>query len=101
MSAQRSRQGAMQGRLWAMAAAEAGRAAEGSAERYTKLSNADGTACCGRVGSRHFRSLEVFTSGLFVFVACCLLSISGSLQILICGEKWAAMVRPISPSEIC
>ena len=33
----------------------AGRAPRHTAPHpYTKLSNADGTACCGRVGSRHF-----------------------------------------------
>ena len=57
VSAQRSRQGAMQAVGYAAEATEADRAAEHSARheaRYTKLSNADGTAHCGRVGSRHF-----------------------------------------------
>ena len=56
-----SRQGAMQAVGYAAEATEADRAAEHSARheaRYTKLSNADGTAHCGRVGSRHFQSLE-------------------------------------------
>ena len=36
--------------------------------RVVKLSIADGTACCGRVGSRHFRELEDFSSGFLAFV---------------------------------
>ena len=35
--------------------------------RVIKLSNADGTACCGRVGSRHFQNLEEQSSGFFVY----------------------------------
>ena len=34
--------------------------------RVVKLSIADGTACCGRVGSRHFRSPMSFDTGDFV-----------------------------------
>ena len=48
----------------------AGRAPRHTAPHpYTKLSNADGTACCGRVGSRHFQSLEEQSSGFFVLYA--------------------------------
>ena len=36
--------------------------------RVVKLSNADGTAHCGRVGSRHFQNPEDFSSGFFVFI---------------------------------
>ena len=52
-----------------------GSGAEHSARRgarYTKLSNADGTAHCGReyniIGSRHFQSLEEQSLRLFVCI---------------------------------
>ena len=89
-SAAGSRQGAMQAVGYGSSGGYGGRqgsgaqregAAEGSAERttpssatpmvlphYTKLSNADGTAHCGRVGSRHFQSLEEQSLRLFVCI---------------------------------
>ena len=61
-SAAGSRQGAMQAVGYAgsglCSGGYGGRQGSGGERgaRYTKLSNADGTACCGRVGSRHFQS---------------------------------------------
>ena len=51
--------------------------------RVVKLSIADGTACCGRVGSRHFQNLDIerYRGSLYMW-RCCLLSFPlGSPQI--------------------